>query len=56
MRVEIAIILLLTALGIMSQIKLWKILRERRGQKRADQQKASDDVEKLNEDVGKRVE
>ncbi|KAI5806495.1 hypothetical protein DFH27DRAFT_345371 [Peziza echinospora] len=56
MRVEIAGILLITAFGIMSQMKLWKILKERRDVKRAEQQRAVEDVEKLNEDVGRRVE
>lgn len=56
MRVEIAIILIITAVGIMSQMKLWKIIKERRDQKRANKQKEQEDVEKLDEDVGKRVE
>jgi len=56
MRVEIAIILLITIFGIMSQMKLWKILKERRDQKRAQRLKEQEDVEKLNEDVGRRVE
>ncbi|KAF8443511.1 hypothetical protein BGX38DRAFT_751682 [Terfezia claveryi] len=56
MRVEIAIILLITVFGIMSQMKLWKILKERRDQKRAQKLKEQEDVEKLNEDVGRRVE
>ncbi|KAF8463639.1 hypothetical protein BDZ91DRAFT_301482 [Kalaharituber pfeilii] len=56
MRVEIAIILLITIFGIMSQMKLWKILKERREQKRRERLKAQEDVEKLNEDVGRRVE
>lgn len=56
MRVEIAIILLITALGIMSQMKLWRILKERRDQKRAQKQKQQEDVERLDEDVGRRVQ
>lgn len=56
MRVEIAIILLITALGIMSQMKLWRILKERRDQKRAQKQKEQEDVERLDEDVGRRVQ
>jgi len=56
MRVEIAIILLITVFGIMSQMKLWKILKERRDQKRIERLKEQEDVERLNEDVGRRVE
>ncbi|KAF8428619.1 hypothetical protein EV426DRAFT_711291 [Tirmania nivea] len=56
MRVEIAIILLITIFGIMSQMKLWKILKERRDLKRAQRLKEQEDVERLNEDVGRRVE
>lgn len=56
MRVEIAVVLLITAFGVMSQMKLWKILKERRDQKRAERQKEQNDVERLDEDVGRRVE
>ena len=56
MRVEIAVILLITAFGIMSQMKLWKILKERRDRKHADQRKAAEDIEALDEEVGRRVE
>lgn len=55
-RVEIAVIILITAFGIMSQVKLWKILKERRDAKDAEKRRQVADLEALDEDVGRRVE
>ncbi|KAI5849380.1 hypothetical protein DFP73DRAFT_473408, partial [Morchella snyderi] len=55
-RVEIAVIILITAFGIMSQVKLWKILKERREAKDAEKRQQVADLEALDEDVGRRVE
>lgn len=55
-RVEIAVIIIITAFGVMSQVKLWKILRERRDAKEAQKSRQVADLEALDEDVGRRVE
>lgn len=55
-RVELAVIILITAFGVMSQVKLWKILKERREVKDAEKRRQMADLEALDEDVGRRVE
>lgn len=55
-RVEIAVIVLITAFGIMSQVKLWKILKERRDTRDTEKRRQAADLEALDEDVGRRVE
>ncbi|KAI5790215.1 hypothetical protein EDC01DRAFT_616783 [Geopyxis carbonaria] len=55
-RVEIAGIIILTALGIMSQVKLWKIVRERREIKDVAQREQDAQLEAMDEETGRRVE
>ncbi|KAL7276873.1 hypothetical protein RUND412_000113 [Rhizina undulata] len=55
-RVEICVIILITAFGIMSQVKLWKILKARRAIKDTEKRQQEADLEALDEDAGRRVE
>ena len=55
-RVEIAGIILISALGVMSQVKLWKIIKERKGKKDADKRLEEADLEAVDEETGRRVE
>ncbi|CAZ82894.1 unnamed protein product [Tuber melanosporum] len=55
-RVEIAIIVLITGFGIMSQVKLWNILKERRDAKDAERRRQDADIEAMDADAGLRVE
>ncbi|CUS11397.1 unnamed protein product [Tuber aestivum] len=55
-RVEIAVIVLITGFGIMSQVKLWNILKERRDAKDAEKRRQDADIEAMDADAGLRVE
>ncbi|PWW78111.1 hypothetical protein C7212DRAFT_278242 [Tuber magnatum] len=55
-RVEIAVIVLITGFGIMSQVKLWNILKERRDAKDAERRRQGADIEAMDADAGLRVE
>lgn len=56
MKVEIAGIFVIFALGVMSQMKLWKILQERREAKEILRRQQEADLEAVDEESGKRVE
>ncbi|KAA8910907.1 hypothetical protein FN846DRAFT_904677 [Sphaerosporella brunnea] len=56
MKVEIAAIIIIFAIGVMSQIKLWKILQERRDAKDAQRRQYEADLEAIDEETGRRVE
>ncbi|KAF8245120.1 hypothetical protein K440DRAFT_646498 [Wilcoxina mikolae CBS 423.85] len=56
MKVEIAGIFVIFAIGVMSQMKLWKILQERREAKDVVRRQQIADLEAVNEESGKRVE
>lgn len=53
---EIACIILLFLLGIMSQMKVWKIIKERRDEKAAAQLEEEQRRDQAEEDIGKRLE
>lgn len=53
---EIACIILLFLLGIMSQMKVWKIIKERRDEKAAAQLAEEHRRDQAEEDIGKRLE
>ncbi|KAL2038383.1 hypothetical protein N7G274_008722 [Stereocaulon virgatum] len=55
-RVEIAAIILLFLLGIMSQMKIWKIIKERREEREADRKRKEHQRQLSDEEQGKRVE
>ncbi len=55
-RVEIACIIILFLLGIMSQMKIWKIIKERRDQKAAAQLKEEERRDKAEENLGRKLE
>lgn len=55
-RVELAGIVLLFALGLVSQFKLWKLVQARRQKKNANRLKEEEDLEQLETDVGRRIE
>jgi len=56
MKVEIAGIFVIFVVGVMSQMKLWKILQERREAKDVVRRQQVADLEAVNEESGKRVE
>ena len=55
-RVEVACTVLLCLLGIMSQMKVWKLVKVRREQRAADQRRKDEERDQLEEDLGRRVE
>jgi hypothetical protein len=56
MKVEIAAIIIIFAIGVMSQMKLWKILQERRDAKDVQRRQYEADLEAADEETGRRVE
>ncbi|KAL9102233.1 MAG: hypothetical protein Q9163_002593 [Psora crenata] len=55
-RVEIACIVLLSLLGIMSQLKVWKIIKQRREQRAAEQRRKDEERDQAEEDLGRKLE
>ncbi|RPB05647.1 hypothetical protein L873DRAFT_1662439 [Choiromyces venosus 120613-1] len=55
-RVELVVIVLITGFGIVSQVKLWTILKERRDAKDAERRRQDADIEAMDSDAGLRVE
>ncbi|KAH8658632.1 hypothetical protein BGZ60DRAFT_531319 [Tricladium varicosporioides] len=55
-RVEIAAIIVLFLAGIVSQMKLWKVIKERREQRAAEKLQDERNMEQEEENVGRRVE
>lgn len=56
MKVEIAGIIILFAVGVMSQMKLWKIIQARREAKNVIKRQHQANLEAIDEESGKRVE
>lgn len=56
MRVELAGIMFMTLLGLISQMKMWKIVRDRRRRKAVDRLARDKDADALEEAVGRKVE
>ena len=55
-RVEIAAIILLFILGVMSQMKVWKIVKKRREERAAEQLQKKEELERSEEALGRRIE
>ncbi|KAI9844361.1 MAG: hypothetical protein M1837_005665 [Sclerophora amabilis] len=55
-RVEIAAIIFIFLLGIISQMKLWKMIKERRDRKAAERSNEERHMEQMDENAGLRVE
>ncbi|KAG5952302.1 hypothetical protein E4U53_001194 [Claviceps sorghi] len=55
-RVETAAIVFLFLAGIISQIKLWKIVREKRAKRAADRAQDQQNLEREEENVGRQIE
>ncbi|KAI9837457.1 MAG: hypothetical protein M1819_007105 [Sarea resinae] len=55
-RVEIACTVIICVIGIISQMKLWKVVKDRREQKSAERLRGERDLEQLDEESGRRVE
>lgn len=55
-RVETAAIIILFLVGIVSQIKLWRIVREKREQRAAQRAEGQRTVEQEDEEVGRQIE
>ena len=55
-RVEIAAIIFIFALGVMSQMKVWKIVKKRREAKAAEQRRKDAEREQAEEALGRRIE
>ena len=55
-RVEIAAIILLFILGVMSQMKVWKIVKQRREERAADQLRKDEERDRAEETLGRRIE
>lgn len=56
MKVEIAAIFLITAVGIMSQMKLWKIIEERKKANDVIARQHAADLQAVDEETGRRVQ
>ena len=56
MRVEIACIILLCIFGVMSQMKVWNIVKERRAKKAAEQKRRDELRDQAEEELGRRIE
>ncbi|KAK7709078.1 hypothetical protein SLS57_008803 [Botryosphaeria dothidea] len=54
-RVEIACIIIISLLGIASQMKLWKVVKARREQRDAIRRQKQEDQERMDEEIGKRI-
>ena len=55
-RVEIAAIILISLLGIMSQMKIWKIIKKRREEREAEQKRKEDQRNISDEEQGRKIE
>ncbi|KAK3647557.1 hypothetical protein LTR56_008051 [Elasticomyces elasticus] len=55
-RVEIACTVIMASFGVMSQFKIWKVVKERRARKDADRLREGADKDQLEETVGRDVE
>ena len=55
-RVEIAAIILLFVLGVMSQMKVWKIVKKRREERAAEQLRKEEERDRSEEALGRRIE
>ncbi|KAG6012704.1 hypothetical protein E4U54_007333 [Claviceps lovelessii] len=55
-RVEIAAVVFIFLAGIISQIKLWRIVREKRAKRAADRAQDQQDLEREEENVGRQIE
>ena len=55
-RVETACIFILFVLGVMSQMKVWQIVRQRREQRADEQKRQEQEREKADEDLGRKLE
>lgn len=56
MRVEIASIVLLSILGVMAQMKVWKIIRQKRQERAVEQLRKDAEQDLAEEDLGRRLE
>ncbi|KAL1642091.1 hypothetical protein SLS58_005680 [Diplodia intermedia] len=54
-RVEIACIIIITLLGIASQMKLWKVVKARRAQRDAARRQKEEDQQRMDEETGKKI-
>lgn len=55
-RVEIAAIVIIFLLGVMSQMKIWKIIKRRREQRAAENAREEQQQEQAEEELGRKVE
>ncbi|KAI4173582.1 MAG: hypothetical protein LQ348_006536, partial [Seirophora lacunosa] len=55
-RVEIAAIIIIFLIGVMSQMRIWKVIRQRREERAAERSKREQLEAQAEEDLGKRVE
>jgi hypothetical protein len=55
-KVEIAAIIIISIVGILSQIKLWKVIRDRREKRTTERLEDERSLEREEENVGKRIE
>ncbi|KAL8935254.1 MAG: hypothetical protein Q9216_005517, partial [Gyalolechia sp. 2 TL-2023] len=55
-RVEIAAIVIIFILGVMSQMKIWKVIKRRREQRAADRSREEQLQEQAEEELGRKVE
>ncbi|OJD31628.1 uncharacterized protein BKCO1_4600061 [Diplodia corticola] len=54
-RVEIACIIIITLLGIASQMKLWKVVKARRAQRDAARRQREEDQQRMDEETGRKI-
>ncbi|MCJ1383434.1 hypothetical protein MMC17_006548 [Xylographa soralifera] len=54
-RVETAAIIVLTFIGVMSQLKIWKVIQDRRDKQLMEKQEAERQQEQADEEIGRRL-
>ncbi|KAH7051044.1 hypothetical protein B0J12DRAFT_76733 [Macrophomina phaseolina] len=54
-RVEIACIIIISLLGVASQMKLWRVVKARREQRDAIRRQKAEEQERMDEEIGKRI-
>ncbi|KAJ9643019.1 hypothetical protein H2199_004541 [Coniosporium tulheliwenetii] len=55
-RVEIACTIVFFIFGLMSQFRLWKVIKERRQKKEVERRERDDSLERMEEEAGRRIE
>lgn len=55
-KVEIAVIIIITVFGVIAQLRLWKVIKERRAEEESSRQEAEREKEEAEAELGKQLE